>query len=153
MRKLPHTRSCFVCGLHNPHGLRLDFETDGRIVQARFTPRAELAGFQETVHGGILSTVLDEMMVWACGVQARRFCFCAELTVRFLKPARPGEELLATGEMTANRRDRVYEARGELRNAAGERVAEATGKYMPIKGDLAQALLDDFVESTEGMFG
>src|SRR2546430_16646152 len=64
MLKLPHTKSCFVCGLNNPLGLKLDFETDGQNVRARFVPRTEHVGFRETVHGGLISTVLGEAMVW-----------------------------------------------------------------------------------------
>ena len=71
MLKLPHTRSCFVCGLNNPLGLKLDFETDGRIVRAHFAPRPEHVGFRETVHGGLIATVLDEAMVWVIGVRGR----------------------------------------------------------------------------------
>ncbi len=143
MRELPHTHSCFVCGESNPHGLRQRFETDGRLVQARFTPRPEHAGFQGVVHGGILATLLDEIMVWACAVQAKKFGFCAEMTVRFQHPARPGEELLAEAELAENRRGRVFEAKAELRNAAGQVVASATGKYMPIReADLAELQRD-----------
>src|SRR6266851_3902380 len=68
MLKLPHTKSCFVCGLNNPLGMKLDLETDGQIVRARFLPRPEHVGFRETIHGGLISTVLDEAMVWAVGV-------------------------------------------------------------------------------------
>ena len=94
MLKLPHTKSCFVCGLNNPLGLKLDFETDGRIVRTRFVPRPEHIGFKATVHGGLISTVLDEAMVWVIGVRTKRFSYCAELNVRFVQPARPNEELL-----------------------------------------------------------
>jgi len=100
-------------------GLKLRFETDGRIVRARFVPRAEHIGFKQTVHGGIIATVLDEIMVWACAVQTRRFAYCAELNVRFASPLRPGEEVLATAELVSNRRDRIFEARGELRDGLG----------------------------------
>jgi len=94
MLKLPHTKSCFVCGLHNPQGLKLDLETDGQIVRAKFVLRAEHVGFRETIHGGIISTVLDEAMVWAVGVRTKRFAYCAELNVRFLQPARPHDEFM-----------------------------------------------------------
>src|SRR5437667_1987836 len=117
MKMLPHTRSCFVCGESNPVGLKLRFETDGRIVQARFRPRMEHVGFKQTIHGGLIATLLDEIMVWACAVQTRRFAFCAELNVRFLSPVRPEEELVAVGELVSNRRDKLFEARGELKNA------------------------------------
>lgn len=143
MRELPHTRSCFVCGEANAQGLRLRFETDGSVVRTRFTPCASHAGFQGVVHGGILATLLDEIMVWACTVSAKKFGFCAEMTVRFQRPAVPGEELIAEAELVENRRGRVFEAKAVLRNAAGEVVASATGKYMPIRdADLAELQRD-----------
>ena len=143
MRELPHTKSCFVCGESNVHGLRQRFETDGRIVRARFTPRAEHVGFQGVVHGGILATLLDEIMVWACAVGTRKFGFCAEMTTRFQRPAAPGEELIVEAELVENRRGRVFEAKAEVRNVAGEVVASATGKYMPIRdADLGQLQRD-----------
>jgi len=153
MKLLPHTRSCFVCGESNPAGLKLRFETDGRIVQARFTPRPEHVGFRQTVHGGIISTLLDEIMVWACAVQAKRFAFCAELNVRFVNPARPGEAVIATAELTANRRDKIFEAKAELRNEAGAVLASATGKYLPIKQADAAEMATDFVDDPRWVFG
>ncbi|PYJ82669.1 MAG: thioesterase [Verrucomicrobia bacterium] len=153
MLKLPHTKSCFVCGLNNPLGLKLDFETDGRIVRARFVPRTEHVGFRETVHGGLISTVLDEAMVWVIGVRTKRFSYCAELNVRFVQPARPNEELQVIAELVANRRNKLFEAKAELRNPRAEVHASATGKYLPIKGDSLADLLSDFAESTESLFG
>jgi uncharacterized protein (TIGR00369 family) len=152
MKMLPHTRSCFVCGESNPAGLKLRFKTDGRIVQVRFTPRPEHVGFRETVHGGIISTLLDEIMVWACAVQAKRFAFCAELKVRFVNPARPGEAVIATAELTANRRDKIFEAKAELRNEAGAVLALATGKYLPIKQADATEMATDFVDDPRWVF-
>ena len=152
MLKLPHTKSCFVCGLNNPLGLKLDFETDGRIVRARFTPRTEHVGFKETVHGGLISTVLDEAMVWVIGVQARRFAYCAELNVRFLQPARPHEELMVVAELVENRRNKLFQAKGELQNARGAVHAAATGKYLPVKEDKVAEMLSDFAESAESLF-
>ena len=143
MRELPHTHSCFVCGESNAHGLHQRFETDGRIVRARFTPRPEHVGFQGVVHGGILATLLDEIMVWACAVNAKKFGFCAEMTVRFQRPVAPGAGVLVEAELVENRRGRVFEAKAEVRNSAGEVLASATGKYMPIRdADLAQLQRD-----------
>jgi len=143
MTQLPHTHSCFVCGESNPIGLNLRFETDGHIVRAQFTPRPEHIGFKQLVHGGIISTLLDEIMVWACLAQTKRFAYCAELTVRFQNPLRPGEETLATAELVANRRDRIFEVKSELKDRAGKVFATATGKYIPVKStDLASMATD-----------
>jgi hypothetical protein len=57
----------------------------------------------------------------------------------------PGEEVLLAGEMSANRKDRVFEAKATARNAAGATLAEATGKYLPIKAADLSAMAADFV--------
>lgn len=147
MRELPHTRSCFVCGETNPLGLKLRFHTDGEVVQARFTPQPEHIGFKGIVHGGILATLLDEIMVWACAVRTRRFAYCAEFTVRYLKPAQPGMELTATGRLVEDRRGRIFDASADLHDASGTVLASATGKYRPIQEDLSAAMAADFVGS------
>jgi uncharacterized protein (TIGR00369 family) len=144
MKELPHTRSCFVCGESNPAGLNLRFETDGRIVRTRFVPREEHVGFKQIVHGGLIATVLDEIMVWACAVQTKRFAFCAELNVRFLNPLKPNEQVTAIAELVADRK-RIFEPKAELRNAAGMVFATATGKYLPIKDVDAAEFAADFV--------
>lgn len=142
---LPHTRSCFVCGESNIHGLRLRFEAEGQSVHTRFTPSAEHIGFKGVTHGGILATVLDEIMVWAVAVGTRRFAYCAEMTVRFQQPAKPDAELLVTAELVANRRNKIFEAKAELRDAAGQLVATATGKYLPVPADELPAMLTELI--------
>lgn len=145
MKPLPHTRSCFVCGESNPAGLRLRFETDGSVVRTQFTPRTEHIGFKGVVHGGLLATLLDEIMVWACAVKTGRFAFCGELKVRYMKPVQPGDELVATAEMITNRRGKLFEARGELKNRAGEILTEGSGKYLPIAEARLTEWAGDFV--------
>jgi acyl-coenzyme A thioesterase PaaI-like protein len=86
-------------------------------------------------------------MVWACLAQTKRFAYCAEFTVRFLNPLRPGEETIATAELVTNRRDRIFETKAELKDSAGKILATATGKYIPVKAvelaDMATDLVGD----------
>ncbi|MSU59877.1 MAG: PaaI family thioesterase [Pedosphaera sp.] len=153
MQTLPHTRSCFVCGEANPLGFNLRFVTDGRIVHAKFTPRAEHGGFKGVVHGGAIATVLDEIMVWACAVQTKSFVFCAELKVRYLNPMPPGAEVRLTGELAANRKGRLFEAKAAAKDADGRTLAEATGKYLPIKNSHAREFAVDFVGDAAWLLG
>jgi len=145
MRELPHTHSCFVCGEANPLGLKLRFETDGRVVHTRFVPQADHMGFKDVIHGGLLATVLDEIMVWACAVQTRQFAFCAEMSVRFRRSAKPQDALLVTGELVANRHGKVFDAKASVTNAGGKILAEATGKYMPIRNPDLPPMLGELV--------
>jgi uncharacterized protein (TIGR00369 family) len=144
MKELPHTHSCFVCGESNPLGFHLRSETDGRAVQARFVFGTGHVGFKQTVHGGLIATLLDEIMTWACAVQTKRFGYCAELSVRFIRPAHPGQPVLATAEMVANRRGRLFEAKAQLRNESGTVLASATGKYLPLDDAVASDMATDF---------
>lgn len=145
MKQLPHTRSCFVCGESNAKGLHLRSETDGKTVRVLFTFGPEHVGFKQTVHGGLTATLLDEIMTWSCAVGARRFAYCAELSVRYLRPVRPGEPLVGTAELVANRRGRVFEAKGEIRDKAGTPLATATGKYLPLTPSDATGMATDFL--------
>jgi uncharacterized protein (TIGR00369 family) len=148
MIELPHSKSCFVCGSQNRSGLNLRFFTDGQIVEARFSPRPDHNGFVGVVHGGIIATILDEVMVWACAVRQKRFCFSAEMTVRYLRPVQVGVQITARGELLENKRDRIYLAKGELLSASGEVLASSLAKYMPIQSLDSALLLADF-EGTE----
>ena len=55
------------------------------------------------------------------------------MNVRFLRPAKPRTELVVTGELVANRRGKLFEAKASVANATGQVLAEAAGKYVPIK--------------------
>jgi uncharacterized protein (TIGR00369 family) len=145
MKELPHTHSCFVCGESNPKGLNLRSETDGQIVRMHFVPRAEHVGFAQIVHGGIIATLLDEVMVWACAVKTKRFAFCAELSVRYLRPLPPGEKTLLTAELVSDHRGRLFEAKAELGSDSGLVFATATGKYVPVKEVDINQLTSDFI--------
>jgi acyl-coenzyme A thioesterase PaaI-like protein len=92
-------------------------------------------------------------MVWACGVQTKRFAYCAEMTVRYHQPARPNEETLAVGELVVNRRNRLFEAKGEIRNAQGALLAASTGKYIPLKPEETAQMLGDFLGDPAMVFG
>lgn len=142
---LPPTRSCFVCGAENPLGLKLRFIAEPGQVRAVFQPRREHVGFHDTVHGGLTSTVLDEAMVWACGAATGRFAYCAELTVRFLKPVRPETACAIVGRLIEPRRRRLLLAEAELRDGAGTLLAAATGKYVPIAAESIEPMLSDFL--------
>lgn len=145
MKPLPRTRGCFVCGVANPHGLALEFRAVGETVEADLVFRSEHIGFRDTVHGGLLATVLDEAMVWACGVQTGVFAYCAEQTTRFLQPARPGVPLRVTATLTSDKRGRLFEVAGELRGLDGVIHATASGKYLPIPSPALEPMLADFV--------
>src|SRR5688572_1186580 len=87
---------CFGCGIENPIGLKLKFESSGGGVVANFTPAKEHQGFANLVHGGILSALMDEAMAHA--VLSRNLkAVTGKMEVTYKKPTRIGEPLTVQG--------------------------------------------------------
>jgi acyl-coenzyme A thioesterase PaaI-like protein len=144
-RLLPWSRSCFVCGEANPRGLRARCYRAGDTVELPFRAEADLAGWSAVIHGGLIATVLDEVMTWAAILGSRRACFAAELGVRLVKPLAPGSSCLAVGRLRSGRR-RVFDTEAWLSDASGAVYARGTGRYMPVSVGQLGASRHDFVE-------
>jgi len=124
---------CFGCGGLNPIGLRLKFFplSDKPGVWASFTPRREYEGFNGMVHGGIITTLLDEAMGWA--VSAREiWAVTGRLAVEFRAPVEIGVETIVCGVID-NDRGRALELSAELRQRHDERLlARATATFIRV---------------------
>jgi uncharacterized protein (TIGR00369 family) len=123
---------CFGCGGGNARGMRLTFELDesNQRVTGRFRLGPEFQGATGFIHGGILATILDEVMSKVSRFSNVR-AVTAELTVEYLKPVRVDEELHVEGfSIRRNGRDLYHE--GEIRNAAGIVLARGRGRFVII---------------------
>ncbi len=120
--------NCFACGGENPIGMRLHIELGDGTARTTWTVGADYVGWSDKAHGGIIATLLDEVMAWAPS-SFDSWAVTAEMTVRFRSPAAPGEELRAEGKVVVRRR-RIYDVRGEVRGADGRLVAEGRGRYL-----------------------
>jgi len=118
---------CFACGQANPWGLKLIFHQDKNGVWADVVFHKNYEGYPDIVHGGIVTTVLDEAMakaVLARGVVA----YTAELRVRLKKKAVPGEKYRVYGRLISSRRN-LYELEAVLRKGE-EVIAEAHARFL-----------------------
>lgn len=125
-------RRCFVCGGNNPDGIRLVLRMDegqGRAAADVVFPE-RFQGWAGIVHGGLLATVLDEVMIYAAGSNGLR-CVTGEITVRYVKPARTGEAYRLVGRVTGAK-GKITLAESELLAADGVVFARATGKLFRV---------------------
>jgi uncharacterized protein (TIGR00369 family) len=120
--------NCFACGADNAIGMRLRIEIGDGIARTSWVAGDDYVGWSDKVHGGIIVTMLDEVMAWAPS-SFDGWVVTAEMTIRFRSPAMPGEQLTATGRV-ANRRRRIYDVVGEVTADDGRVVAEASGRYL-----------------------
>ena len=56
---------CFACGKANPIGLKLEFERTEEECSTAFIPKREHQSYDGRMHGGLISTLLDEKCVFA----------------------------------------------------------------------------------------
>ncbi|MGW8287383.1 MAG: PaaI family thioesterase [Desulfobulbales bacterium] len=130
--KQPNSKMCLVCGLKNPFGLLTAFyELDNNELLAVFRPRQEHQSYPGRLHGGIISTILDETIGRAIMMHSTGEVWgvTIDLQVRFKKPVPLDQELRVVGRIT-NDSSRFFEGTGELLLEDGTVAAEAHGKYL-----------------------
>ncbi len=120
---LEDDRMCFCCGSENPIGLKLAFEMtpEGRM-RTVWTPRREHQGFKDLVHGGLVATVLDEVMIrliYDMGIKA----VTAGMETKLLRPLRAGHAYRFEGWLARDRGRAVMTEAEALDVVTGERVA------------------------------
>ncbi len=130
---------CFACGSKNPLGLRLTFfqATDaqgGAQLCTLVTPSAHWQGFKDVVHGGLQSTIIDDLMsnhlfrlegVWAA---------TAELALRFRRPVPMDRQLLFASRVESHQ-GRVWNMHATCRLAEqpeGPALTTGTGRFVEL---------------------
>lgn len=112
--------------------MRLAFEFDeaGQHVIGRFRLGPEYQGATGFIHGGIIATILDEVMSKVSRFSNVR-AVTAELTVEYLRPVCVDEELRVEGFCTRRNGRELYHE-GEIRNSAGAVLARGRGRFVII---------------------
>jgi uncharacterized protein (TIGR00369 family) len=124
--------NCFGCGGANEHGMKLAFEQDDatRRIRGVFTISPEFEGGQGFVHGGIVATLLDEVMAKVSRFE-KDYAVTGELSVEYVKPVPVGEELTVEGWET-QREGRKRIRQGEIRNSSGKVLARGSAKFVEV---------------------
>ncbi len=141
MQKLPSSRTCYVCGRENPVSLRMVFylRDDGVVISNIIVPEP-YAGYPGMVHGGNIVAMLDEAACRAVtGDEPNRFAVTTQLTVKYRQPVPTDQPLEITGRLL-KKRGNVSETCSEIRNHAGEVLAEAVAYFMEIADDFTNGI-------------
>ncbi len=123
----PH--NCFACGTLNVHGLQLDLHAGGDRCWVELTLAERFEGWEGMAHGGILCTILDEVMAWAL-VDHDVWGVTARMSVEFRRPVPIGRPVRAEGRVLQVRR-RLVTAEGVILDAAdGTLLARSEATYV-----------------------
>ncbi len=138
MKRYPH---CFVCGDKNPIGLNIPFFVKDDRVVAEYTTGPHFEGYKDVLHGGILSALLDEVMIRSVLAQGI-YSLTSEITVKFKKMVKIGDRLHMEGRLLEDK-GRILVAEGKITNQEGEIVAEGEGKFFRAQGETEKLLAQE----------
>jgi len=120
---------CFACGPNNPIGLQIEFTVEGDRCTGEFTATENHVGFQDTVHGGIIFSCLDDVMANVLYRQHRK-AHTAKCEIRYRQALQVGKTVMLTGWIESERR-RLIVLKGEVRlKEDNSLVAEADASFM-----------------------
>ena len=91
--------NCFGCSPSNPSGLQMKFFADGDKVFSNVTIPDHLCGWSNIAHGGVITTILDEIMSWAALHFLKRITMTKSMQIEFIKPVYIHRQLRAEGKV------------------------------------------------------
>jgi len=128
----PH--HCFACGELNEHGLHLELHTSPEGSWTETTLDPGFQGWDAVAHGGIVGTILDEVMAWSV-IGRGTWGVTARLNVAFRRPIPTGRPIRAEGWVVEQHR-RASRTAGRVTDAAtGEELATAEGTFVAVPSE------------------
>jgi len=121
---------CFGCGQNNPIGLKLSFQWDGKTARTEFIPTEFHQAWPGIVHGGIITSMLDEAMAYACRFEGMN-CVTGKMQIKFRRPAAIDGPLVIAGKVTRRGKKWVW-TKGRISLPGGTLVAESTAAQFVI---------------------
>ena len=141
-KQLPNNRdhNCFGCSPVNPSGLQMKFYPCASGVCSNLKVPDHLCGWNNLVHGGVLTTIMDEIMSWAAIYLLKRVPMTKSIAVEFLKPVYVGRPLQAQGTVLEKTGKRDVLMAGKIFNEDNACCASATGKFAVFSPAVARRL-------------
>ena len=136
----PH--NCFACGELNEHGLRLQLHLEERRSWTEFTLVDRFEGWRGVTHGGIIATILDEVMAWAL-VAEDNWGVTARMSIEFKRSVPIGTAVRAAGWIVRSRR-RLVDTAGEVVDSDGTVLASAEAVYVAAGAERKRELMERY---------
>ena len=126
---------CYLCGPHNPEGMRLSFTVTGERIETSFVAERRHQGYRGVLHGGFLAMAMDEVLVHLPWRLFGRKNVTAELFVRLLAPAPVGSRVTVRAFFArpASAGDRLWHVDAECVLDDGTVAARCSGKCVPVE--------------------
>jgi acyl-coenzyme A thioesterase PaaI-like protein len=120
---------CFVCGPGNNIGLKLVFRIEDDVCRSEFSPGDMHCGYDGVTHGGIIFSVLDDVManwIHLKGIRA----YTAKCDIRYKDNLPTGTQVNLEGHCIKQRGRLIVMEGKMLRADTNEIVAETQASFM-----------------------
>lgn len=121
--------NCFGCSPNNQLGLQMKFYEDGDYVVSNWEPKKHLAGYGNILHGGIQSTILDEIASWVVSVKVKTAGVTATLNVKYKNTVFTDKGELTIRAKLVDQNKKFATIHAELLNSEGNVCSEAEIRY------------------------
>ncbi len=119
---------CYGCGQENPIGLRLSPHVDGDAVVASFVPKDDHQGWPGIVHGGIIATLLYEVLE-NFSYQQGIVAMMKRMETNLRRPGKTGVEIVAKAWL-AGRSEKEMQVSATLTDGDGTLIAEGSAELV-----------------------
>lgn len=131
---------CFGCAHDNPLGLHMEFFEDGDDVVSFWRPDGRFQGWVNTLHGGIIGALVDEIAGWVVSRKMQTSGVTTRLDVRYRKPVMTTEAQITLRAHIAKQLRNIVVIHVTLENAKGEICDEADATYFTFGPDKAREM-------------
>ena len=132
--------NCFGCAPNNPFGLHMEFFEDGDYIVSYWHPERNYQGWVDTMHGGVLSTLIDETCGWVITRKMQTSGFTTNLSVKFRKAISTNEPVLTIRANIVKQMRNLLFIHAEITNAAGEVCVEGETTYFLMNEEKAKEM-------------
>ena len=148
----PQGYNCFACGTANPIGLNLQFYRFGDAVFSDITLGKNHEGWENVAHGGIVSTLLDEVMSWSIMYFKKVFLVTRKMEVKYIRPVLIGTPLVVKGEVIDDSEPPKIRARAYIRDDERNLLVRSTGEFIELPKDKLSAVPEGLKEEMLSLF-
>jgi acyl-coenzyme A thioesterase PaaI-like protein len=143
---------CFACGTNNPIGLKLEFYRQDNHICSNVTLTRNHVGWQHMAHGGIISTLLDEVMSWTVIYFNKCFSVTRRMAVRYLRPVPVETPLIVKGMITSEVGQRRCQAEALLQDQNENVLAKGEADFAILSADRLKDFPEDFKKQMMELF-
>ena len=127
---LEDASNCFACGPDNPIGLKINYSLDdkGRCI-GYFKANENHVGYEDTVHGGIIFTTLDDVMANVLYLKKIK-ALTAKCDIRYRLPLQTKQKIKLIGWIVSEKRRLITLKAEAILCSNLDIIADCEAKFM-----------------------